>query len=136
MNTQIYPEKKTFSKFDEKRFIVYLNEKRANYLPSVTTSDTEESPEENIEPVLGYSYTGTMKDGGTLINANEASYSAFVAGLIRLLYSEDAESAIKSNMMIAVVEPGNPRVEEFREEWNSFQAYREQCKITARNLLS
>lgn len=134
MNTQIYSEKKTFSKFDDKHYIVYLNEKPADYVPSVSTTGQE--PSENIKPVPGYSYSGPMEDGGTLITASEATYPAFVSGLIRILYSEDSESAINSNMMIAVVNPESDRSAEFTNEWQTFQNYREQCKITARELLA
>lgn len=133
MNTQIYPEKKTFQKFDAKRFIIYLNEGRADYVPSASNTGMEENVE--IEPVLGYSYRGTMPDGGTLIMATEASYSAFVSGLIRLLYSEDAESAIQANMMVALSEPDSERANEFREEWGAFQTFRNGCKEIAKSLL-
>ena len=133
MKTQIYPKKKTFSKFDEKHFIVYLNEEQADYVPSLSGMEQREG--ENVEPVPGYSYSGPLVDGGTMIEAKEACYAEFVSGLLRLSYSADAESAILANMTVALSEPKNERAAEFKTEWKAFQAKREECKQLAHRLL-
>lgn len=132
MERIIYTEKKTYYKFDETRYMVYLNEEVIpDYIPENLT-DKEEQP----EPVTGYAYSGMMLDGGTLIQAKEASYPDFVSGLIRLKYSADAEAAIQANMITAITDPESPRATEFRTEWDTFQAYREQCKEIAKVLLA
>lgn len=130
-NKVIYTEKKTYSKFDESRYMVYLNEEVVpDYVP-------ENLPEgERPEPVTGYAYAGSMIDGGTLIQAKEANYDNFVSGLIRLRYSADAEAAIQANMITALTDTENPRAGEFRAEWDIFQTYRTECKEIARALLS
>ena len=53
-----YSERKTFVQYDEKHVVLYLNEEPA-----------EITNEETGETVQGYSYTGSMEDGGTLIEA-------------------------------------------------------------------
>lgn len=130
-NKVIYTEKKTYSKFDEGRYMVYLNEEVvSDYVP-----ENLPMQEEQVNPVQGYAYSGTMPDGGTLIQAEGANYENFVSGLIRLRYSTDAETAIQANMITALTEPENTRASEFRAEWENFQAYREQCKANAKLLL-
>lgn len=129
----IYTEKKRYSRFDENHCMVYLNEEIIpDFVPEM---EEMEDHADNILPVTGFAYTGTMPDGGTLIATKTENYDGFVSGLIRLKYSTDAEAAIQANMISALTDPGNPRAEEFREEWNSFQAYREHCKEMSRLLL-
>lgn len=131
MERIIYTEKKTYYKFDETRYMLYLNEEVIPDYIRENSSDKEEQP----EPVTGYAYSGSMIDGGTLIQAKEASYPDFVSGLIRLKYSADAEAAIQANMITAITDPENPRASEFRSEWDAFQVYRERCKEISRLLL-
>lgn len=121
----IYAEKKTFSKFDNEHYLCYLNEQREEY-----------SPEPVSAPILGYAYTGSMADGGTLIEAREATYDEFVSGLIRTRYSASRVEAIQSNRMIAFVNPEHERASEFISEWDDFQSYREQCKEQANALIN
>lgn len=131
-NRAIYVERKTCCKFDETRYMVYLNEEIIpDYIPE-NLPDREEQP----EPVQAYAYSGPMQDGGTLIEAKEANYDNFVSGLIRLKYSTDAEAAIQANMITALSEKENPRASEFQTEWDTFQAYRAECKEIARALLA
>lgn len=130
-NKVIYTEKKTYGKFDETRYMVYLNEE---IIPGYIPENLPEGKEQP-EPVTGYAYSGMMIDGGTLIQAKEASYPDFVSGLIRLRYSADAEAAIQANMITALTDPENPRASEFRTEWDTFQKYRERCKEISRLLL-
>ena len=87
-------------------------------------------------PILGYAYTGSMADGGTLIEAREATYDEFVSGLIRTRYSASRVEAIQSNRMIAFVHPEHERASEFISEWDDFQSYREQCKKQADALIN
>ena len=86
----IYAEKKTFSKFDNEHYLCYLNEQREEYSPE-SDACSGEVTEPVSAPVLGYAYTGDMVDGGTLIEAKEATYDEFVSGLIRTRYSASRE---------------------------------------------
>lgn len=132
-NRVIYTEKKAYNKYDESRYMVYLNEE---ILPDYMPEDLPEDSELRLQPVTGYAYTGTEPDGGTLIEAKFANYDDFVAGLIRLKYTADAESAINSNMILAISDSKNSRAKEFKTEWQAFQTYRDECKAQARLLLS
>ena len=125
----IYAEKKTFSKFDNEHYLCYLNEQREEYSPEPDARSGEVT-----EP--GYAYTGSMADGGTLIEAREATYDEFVSGLIRTRYSVSRVEAIQSNRMIAFVNPEHERASEFISEWDDFQSYREQCKEQADALIN
>ena len=133
MKKVVYTEEKKYSKYDEGHYMIYLGEEiLTDYIPE----DLPEDSELRLQPVTGYAYTGTEPDGGTLIEASDANYDDFVAGLIRLKYTPDAESAINSNMLLAVVSPVNPRADEFKDEWQAFQNYREECKEISRKLLA
>ena len=76
-----YLDRKKYEKYDDKHFIVYLNEEVIpDYVPEVM--EGREVP----EPCMAYSYEGSEKDGGTIIEATSAMYDDFVAGLVRLKY--------------------------------------------------
>lgn len=131
-NKAIYVERKTCCKFDETRYMVYLNEEIIpDYIP-----ENLPDREEQAVPVQAYAYSGPMQDGGTLIEAKEAAYPDFVSGLIRLRYSTDAAAAIQANMITALTDPETSRADEFRTEWEMFQAYRAECKGIAKALLA
>ena len=53
---------------------------------------------------------------GTLINAKEATYDAFVSGLIRNVYSSDRVEAISINRINALIDPTIDRADEFISE--------------------
>ena len=132
--TANYPEKRTFAPFDKEHYLLYLGETPVSYVPDVDlriVAGTNESP----EPVEGFSYTGTYPDGGTLIEAKEATYEAFVSGLIRKRYSADEVEALQANMVETLVNPAHPRTEEFTQLWGEFQQYRDECKANAKAVL-
>lgn len=134
MYTINYPEKKTFVKFDQEQFLLYLGENPVTYVPETTTiadGENESSP----ESVDGFSYSGTHPDGGTLIKAKEATYEAFVSGLIRKRYSADEAEALQANMLETLVNKENPRAAEFTQKWEEFQEYRDECKASAKAVL-
>ena len=110
----IYAEKKTFSKFDNEHYLCYLNEQREEYSPEPDARSGEVT-EPVSAPILGYAYTGSPADGGTLNEAREAT---------------------QSNRMIAFVNPEHERASEFISEWDDFQSYREQCKEQANALIN
>lgn len=132
MTTQVYKERRKFEKYDSEHYLLYLNEQPANFIPS---SGTMQEGEPDTEPVPGFSYTGNMPDGGTLIKTSESSYEEFVSGLIRLKYTADAENAINANMILSLSDPGHERAAEFHAEWEVFQQYREECKENAKAVL-
>lgn len=131
MNSAVYYDKKSFEKFSEEYFKLFLNEEVIpDYIPENVMGD------ENPVPRMAYSYSGSEIDGGTLIQAKESNYDNFVSGLIRLKYSADAESAIQANMIVALSEPKNSRATEFKTEWEVYQDYREECKSKAKLFFS
>ena len=85
-----YSERKTFVQYDEKHVVLYLNEEPA-----------EITNEETGETVQGYSYTGSMEDGGTLIEAANVTdgnrRAKFISGLLGTEYDIDAQIAILAN---------------------------------------
>ncbi len=119
MKREIYPTRKTFIRYDDERYLLYLNEEvLENHVPD----DAPDAPAGTY-----YAYTGTEDDGGTLIRANEAGYDTFVSGLIRSRYSADQVEAILLNM-----QSGDPdRVAEFQQELNDLNAFRNECKNVA-----
>lgn len=128
-----YPKKRTFVPFDEEHYLLYLGETPVTYAaePALIVEGEAVAP----EPVDGYSYSGTYPDGGTLIRATEATYDAFVSGLIRRRYSADEVEALQANMVETLVNPEHPRAEEFAQKWEEFQKYRDECKANAKAVL-
>lgn len=116
--------------------MLYLNEGREEYIPSVAMPAEEPENLPVSAPVMGYSYEGEEIDGGTLIEATTASYEAFVNGLIRKRYTQSEVEAIQSNMIVSMTNPDTERSAEFRQEWEAYQAYREQCKTDAKTILN
>lgn len=122
----IYTERKTFVKYDDNHYLLYLNEEvLENHVPE--THEGYPVP----EPCTAYAYTGTSKDGGTLIEAASASYDSFVSGLVRREYSADRVEAITLNKL----SPDNERKAEFDAEFAELERYRNDCKAMVRALL-
>lgn len=64
MNKQIYQEKRTYLHYDAGRFMLYLNEGRKEYIPSVAASVEGSRNLPVPSPLPGYSYEGEETDGG------------------------------------------------------------------------
>lgn len=124
MNTKNYYNKMTYCRFDENHFLLYLNEAAAE----ITESQSE-------TPVQGFSYTGPYDDGGTMIEATDATYDAFVAGLLRAEYSANRVEAISLNRINALADPTIERADEFIAEFDALEAFRVSCKATAKAVL-
>lgn len=123
MNRAIYLDRRKFDKFDDNHFIVYLNEETIpEYVPEVMEGQPEP------EPCMAYAYSGSEKDGGTIIEATSAQYDDFVAGLVRLKFSQNQVEAILCNQG-----DGN---DEHLAEYNALQLYRKDCKAVAAELLA
>ena len=122
----IYLEQKTFEKYDGNHFLLYLEEEVVeNYVPE---SDSESG---STAPCTAYAYTGDQADGSTIIEAAEATYDAFVSGLIRRKYSADKVEAITLNKLGSNTE----RQAEFDAEFAALETYRNECKAKARKVL-
>lgn len=121
--TASYKERKNFVIYDERHALLYLNEQPAD----ITDEETGESSP-------GFSYTGNMPDGGTLVEAegvNETNLrDKFVAGLIGVSYDMDAQIAVLAN---------GADTPEHTAELAAFASTRAECKrqideMLARNL--
>lgn len=89
MNTAFNPQRQTYIKYDDSHYLLFLHEQAA------------EQEDEYVGKISGYAYTGTMKDGSTLIEATgvtpENMRSKFIAGLIGIDYSKDDQIALLAN---------------------------------------
>lgn len=89
-HTASYKERKTFEIYDKEHALLYLNEQ-----------PVEIPDEETGESVPGFSYTGNMPDGGTLVAASGVTEAnrrdKFISGLIGLSYDMDAQIAVLAN---------------------------------------
>lgn len=121
--TASYKERKKFVIYDERHALLYLNEQQVE----ITDEETGESSP-------GFSYTGNMPDGGTLVEAegvNETNLrDKFVAGLIGVSYDMDAQIAVLAN---------GADTPEHAAELAAFASTRAECKrqvdeMLARNL--
>lgn len=115
-----YKERRTFVKYDNEHYLLYLNEQEQ----TVTEPETEQS-------YNGYSYDGDMNDGGTIIAASditaENKRGKFIAGLIGKQYSIDSQIAILAN---------GDDTESHAAELAAFTAYRTSCKNAVDELLN
>ena len=116
----IYTERKTFVKYDDNHYLLYLNEEvLENHVPEGHGGEPEP------EPCTAYAYTGT------LIEAADATYERFVSGLVRTRYSADRVEAITLNKLGS----DTARMAEFEAEFEELERYRSDCKARVRALL-
>lgn len=132
MFTKIYRERKTYSPFDSGLFLLFLEEQETEFTPEHHMPGGDEAP---AEPVPGFSYTGTHESGGTLIKAAAADYGEFVSGLIGLRYSPADETAVQTNLLIALKDKTNAKATQYKSEFDEYDAYRRQCKEEAKRVL-
>lgn len=125
MKKEYYPVRKTFVKFDDEHYLLYLNEEVVeDYLP--------ENAEEGAVPFKAYAYSGTEGDGSTKVKATEANYAQFVSGLIRTQYSADAVEAILLNSQSTF---DSQKESEHKLEFADLEEFRQECKNAIANLL-
>ena len=126
----MYAERRTFIKYDNENIIVYLNERVIeNFVP-------EDAPE-GTEPKTMYEYTGTEKDGGTIVPAVDTTEVGEIAnGLIRTKYTASDEAAIHRHHMLLLADPTIEKADEYTEEWNIYNAWAIQCVATAKSWIS
>lgn len=120
MNTVVHKERQSYSKYDNEHYLLYINEQEAIF--------TEQESETECP---GYSYTGNMADGGTLVTASkvtdETRRSVFISGLIATKYSIDAQIAILAN---------GKDTEQHEAEYREFEQFRQECKTAIDDLLA
>ncbi|KAA6351211.1 hypothetical protein EZS27_001357 [termite gut metagenome] len=131
MKTVNYPEKKTYEKYDNEHFLLYLGEQQVTYLPQADAMSAGE-----VAEIEGYSYTGDIENGGTLIKASQADYGSFVSGLIRTKYSSNDVEALQGNMLLAVANPDSEKSKGYKQDWEEFQSFRNECKKNAKKILN
>lgn len=120
MKTAIYTERRTFEKYDDTHYLVYLGEEIiSDYIPPVM------DPQSVPIPVTGYSYTGTEPDGGTLIASIDAGRDNLINGIIRSCYTQTEEDAIKTHQIIRLSNLECDKADEYAEEWSTFCTFRE-----------
>ena len=123
MNRTIYLRPMTFSRYDAKRCLVYLNEE-------VIDNHVPEDVPEDFKPVTAYAYTGTEEDGGTLIMATDDTRDSLVNGIIRTRYSQSEEDAIKTHQIELLKDATIEKASDYEAEWAEFNAVREMAKTT------
>lgn len=123
MNKKYYLLRMSYVKYDDNHYLLYLNEKRVDdYHP-----DNAGESAGDDQTVTAYSYEGDEPDGSTKIEAKSANYKDFVTGIVRMKYSQNDVEAILCNHG-----DGN---EEHAKEYDDFQAWREQAKQWANEIL-
>ena len=89
MTTSFNPHRQSYMKYDNSHYLLFLQEQ-----------ETEQTNEQG-EKMQGYTYTGTMPDGSTLIEATgvnkENIRGKFIAGLLGLEYSINDQIALLAN---------------------------------------
>lgn len=89
MKTAFNPQRQNFVKYDDKHYLLFLNETEA------------EQTNEQGETVKGFTYTGNQTDGSMLIEATGVTEqnrrSKFIAGLIGTEYTMDDQIALLAN---------------------------------------
>ena len=118
MTTQFNPQRQTYIKYDDSNYLLFLNEQEA------------EQEDEFSGKISGYTYTGTMPDGSTLIEATgvtaENMRGKFIAGLIGTQYSKDDQIALLAN---------GEDTAEHADELAKFKAVRAEAKKAVDELL-
>ena len=120
MAKKIYTQKKTFEKYDDKHYLLYLNEEVI----------------EGYVPETAYQYEGPEIDGGTMVEATASDRDSLINGLLRTRYSQTAEDAIKTHQIEVLTDSENPKAEEYRAEWGEFNAFRKSAIASVDSILA
>lgn len=115
----VYPRSMRPSRYDEAHFLCYLNEASAVYVA-----------EEGADPAPGFAYTGTMEDGGTLVECDEWNRDKLINAVLRTQYMQTEEDAIKTHQLqllqakLGIAELSDEKMAEYETEWAQFEAAR------------
>jgi hypothetical protein len=126
MYTICYLIKKTYQRYDSSHIICYLGEKAVTFKQ---TSDGED--------MHGFSYTGPMPDGGTLIECDPDNISrdSFINAIISSKY-KDTENAIKTHQIELLKDSTIDKAAEYEAEWQEFNEFRAAAIAAVDNWLS
>lgn len=129
-----YRERRTFEKFDDGHYAVFLNE--VETMVPVTTGMGNEDQE--VEQVPGFEYDGTEKDGSTLIVAENSDRDSLINGIIRSRYSQTSEDAVKTHriQLIGGEITDDDKKAEYEAEWSAFNDFRESAIATVDSWLN
>ena len=129
-----YRERRTYEKFDNEHYAVFLNEKET--MVPVTTGMGNKDQE--VEQVPGYEYEGSEKDGSTLIVAEDADRDSLINGIIRSRYSQTSEDAVKTHrlQLIGGEISEDDKKAEYDAEWSAFNDFRESAIATVDSWLN
>lgn len=129
MKSATYFNRKTFSRYDDKRVIAYLNEQ-------VIESYTPEDAPEGFAPRTAYTYSGTEADGGTLIDAATDTRDDLINGIIRSRFTQTEEDAIKTHQLLRLTDPEHPLAAQYADEFNLLNIEREYAISTVDSWLA
>lgn len=129
-----YRDRRTFEKFDDGHYAVFLNEKEK--MVPITTGMGNEDQE--VEQVPGFEYDGTEKDGSTLIVAENSDRDSLINGIIRSRYSQTSEDAVKTHrlQLIGGEITDDDKKAEYEAEWSAFNNFRESAIATVDSWLN
>ena len=119
----VYLERKSFVKYDDTHYLVYLNEE---VLPDYVPEVMEEQP--TPEPTIGYAYSGTEADGGTLIETTASDRNSLINGIIRSRYTQSEEDAIKTHQIELLKDASIAKAADYEAEWIEFNSVRNMAK--------
>lgn len=127
----IYTQPRTFLKYDDSHYIVYLEEEKIeSYVPE--TADGGTTP----DPVTAYAYSGTEADGGTLIEAKSPDRDSLINGIIRSRYTQSEEDAVKTHQIELLKDAAVEKASEYEAEWAEFNAVRDMAKTAVDSWLN
>lgn len=121
-----YREKRTFLPWSDGKIIGYLNEEIVkDYTPSDSQSETTDTFD-------AFSYEGTERDGGTILDCQDVSNRDELANaIIRAKYNSSAEAAIKRHHMLLQDDSTIAKADEYKAEWEAFNAWCDYAISTA-----
>lgn len=104
----------TFTPYDEAHVIAYLNEE-------VIDGFIPDDGDPMASPVTAYAYSGPEADGGTLLAASSTDRDTLINAVLRSMYSQSQEDAIKTHQLLAIEDPYCPQAAEYASEWAKFK---------------
>lgn len=129
---KIYPERRTFLKYDDAHIIGYLNEE------IIKDCIIEDEGVENGKTVLetAYQYEGSETDGGTVMAyVGEPEYGKLADAIISTRYSKSDEMAIHRHRLESLESASHVSEDvlaKYDSEWEAYNDFCEKAKTTAK----
>lgn len=120
--TAVYPQRRSPVKYDQTHYLVYLNESEAEY-----------KADDDADAVSGYSYTGDMDDGSTLVECDELDRDKLINAVIRTQYLQTQEDMLKTHQLQVLMNEAGlssldaDKVTQYQEEWAAFETFRSEA---------